>query len=428
MESNERIKFAGDVSIERVRVITSKGFAQDITGQTIGIEYFEDLFSPFVTGHIIVKDSLDLATLFPLMGEEYVDLEFSTPTLEQPIKGQFYIHKMSDKIIIGDRVAAYELHFVSTEMIVDLNKRISKTYKGKVSDTVRDLLTDSTNGLETKKELFIEETGSTKSYVSPFWSPSKNILYCAEVATNQRDVPSYLFYENKDGFHFETLDRLYGLDQIQDFTMDKYTRDEIPGGGSAMNIAEDYKRIIDLSVPMAFDYIQQIKSGMISSRAHTFDITKKTYTAKNFDMFSVYDKQNHLNEKPIHSTSVIFKNNSALVYRPRQLANFSGTEYNSNFITLQERMSLLKLANSHRIEITVPGRTDYTVGKKVAVELIKMQPINVEDEVQDVIDRIYSGKYLIGAINHSVTRERHECHMELIKDSMALDPEASEGT
>lgn len=427
MDSNEAIKFAGDVSIDRVRIITSKGFAQDITQQTIGIEYFEDLFSPFVTGHLIIKDALDLVGLFPLMGEEYVELEFQTPTMDSAIRGQYYIHKMSDRIITGDRTVVYELHFVSTELVVDLNKRISKTYKGKISDTVRSILTDTSDGLETTKQLFIEETSNSKTFVSPYWMPSKCISYCADIASNLREVPSFLFFENKDGFHFETLDKLYSEPKIQDFTHDKYTRDEIPGGGSAMNIIEDYKRVLDLTIPMSFDYIDQIKSGALGSTATTFNVTEKTYTEKTFNMFSVFQKQNHLNANPIHSGSVILKNNSALFHRNRQLANFSGTGFNSNFITLQERASILKIANAHCVELTVPGRTDYTVGKKVELNLNKMQPIHDDDEIQDVVDRMYSGNYLISAINHSVTRERHECHMELIKDSVMFNPNA-EGT
>ena len=427
MESNSRLKFAGDVSINKVKIITSKGFSQDITQQTIGIEYFEDLFSPFITGHLIIKDVLDLTGLFPLIGEEYVEIDFQTPTMDSSIKGQFYIHKMSDRIITGDRTTVYELHFVSIELVVDLNKRISKTYKGKISDSVRRILTDTTDGLETKKQLFIEETSNSKTFVSPFWSPVKCITYCADVASNQREVPSYLFYENKDGFHFETLDKLYAEPKIQDFTHDKYTRDEVPGGGSAMNIVEDYKRVLDLSIPKSFDYIDQVKSGALGSTATTFNITEKLYTEKTFNMFSVFNKQNHLNPNPIHSGAVLLKNNSALFHRNRQLANFSGTGFNSNFITLQERASLLKLANAHCVELTVPGRTDYTVGKKIQLDLTKMQPINDDDEIQDIVDRVYSGNYLISAINHSVTRERHECHMEIIKDSLMLNPNA-EGT
>ena len=39
----ESIKFAGDVNIDKIEIISSNGFAQIVTNQVIGIEIFEDL-------------------------------------------------------------------------------------------------------------------------------------------------------------------------------------------------------------------------------------------------------------------------------------------------------------------------------------------------------------------------------------------------
>ena len=80
MQPNNPIRFAGDVSIDKVRIITSKGVYQDITAQVITVQIYEDLFSPFITGSLIIKDSLDLVNLFPFAGEEQVELDFNTIT------------------------------------------------------------------------------------------------------------------------------------------------------------------------------------------------------------------------------------------------------------------------------------------------------------------------------------------------------------
>lgn len=416
MDQASSIKFAGDVSIDKVKVISSKGFFQDITAQVITIQYFEDIFSPFISGTIIVKDSLDLLNLFPFIGEEFVELEISTPTLDKPLKGTYYIHKMTDREIIGDREVVYQLHFISTEAIVDINKKFSKVYKGKVSDIVLGLLTESADGLETKKKYYIEETINTTKFISNFWSPVKNIMMCVKNAVNLNNVPNYVFFENRDGFYFVSLDSLYSAGVMAEFILDKYTRDELPGGGSARNIQEDYKRIQELSIPTAFDYIDRIRSGMLSSRIHSFDSIKKTYTARNYDVFEKFNKQNHLNDNPVNSSSAIFKNNSAVINYPRMYDNFAGWGDTTNFKTIQERASQMKVASAHQIEIVVPGRTDYTVGQKVSVTLNKMEPMSSDDI--DITDKMFSGNYLISALNHVISREKHECTLELIKDSL----------
>ena len=84
-----------------------------------------------------------------------------------------------------------------------------------------------------------------------------------------------------------------------------------------------------------------------------------------------------------------------------------------------ERISLMKQAEANKLEITVPGRTDYTVGQKVSVTLNKIEPISANDT--DITDKMFSGYYLISAVNHYITRESHECNMELIKDSLQLN-------
>ena len=95
MQSTQQAaRFAGDVSIDKVRVTTRNGFSQDVSGQVIAIQIFEDIFSPFMTGSIILKESLDLINLMPFAGEEQLELEISTPSLENGnIKSTFYIYK-----------------------------------------------------------------------------------------------------------------------------------------------------------------------------------------------------------------------------------------------------------------------------------------------------------------------------------------------
>jgi hypothetical protein len=79
----------------------------------------------------------------------------------------------------------------------------------------------------------------------------------------------------------------------------------------------------------------------------------------------------------------------------------------------------MKLAEANKISITVPGRTDYTVGQKVGVVLNRIEPLSPKDK--DITDKMFSGYYIIAAINHHVDREKHECYMELIKESSQMN-------
>ena len=87
--ADQVLRFAGDVSIDKCVITTSGGVSQDIAAQVIAISIYEDLFSPFMTGSLVVKESFDLVNIFPFVGEEMVEIEISTPTLEKGnIKGK----------------------------------------------------------------------------------------------------------------------------------------------------------------------------------------------------------------------------------------------------------------------------------------------------------------------------------------------------
>jgi hypothetical protein len=79
-------------------------------------------------------------------------------------------------------------------------------------------------------------------------------------------------------------------------------------------------------------------------------------------------------------------------------------------------------ANAYRLIAEVPGRTDITVGEVVEVTIYKSAPVTQDDPSADIIDNMFSGRYIISATNHRITREKHEIHMELLKDSLIIDP------
>jgi len=420
MKPSKVLRFAGDVSIDKVKIITAKGFYQDVGAQVINVQFYEDLFAPFITGSLILKDSLDLVNLFPFIGEEYLELEISTPTLDKNnIKGKYYIYKMTNREMSGDKSVVYQLHFISVEAIVDLNKKTSRVFGDKISKMIEPFIKDKTFGLESDKKVFIEDTLNNTKYISNYWTPIENIMYLADTAINTNRSPSYVFFENRDGFYFISLERLYTNAVFQDFVYDKYTRDDRPGGGSIRNPEKDYKRILEISIPTAFDYMDRIRSGMLSSRQVSYDVTKKTYSAKNYNMFQRFEQQKHLNKYPINSDRSVFRAASRIITYPKNFGNFNGFGDVTNAKSNQERISLLKLAEANKINITVPGRCDYTVGQKIKLDLKRIEPLSKKDG--DTTDKMFSGNYIIAAINHYVDREKHECYMEIIKESSMMD-------
>ena len=420
MLKDEVITFAGDVSIRKAEIVSQNGTYHNIIPQILNVQIFEDMFSPFITGSIIVRESLDFANLFPLVGEEIINLEIATPSLNKRLKGQFFIYKMSDRDTLGDKSVVYQLHIISRESVIDLNKKISRPFSGKVSEIATQILNEPTVGLETDKSVIVEPTANSTKYISNFWSPVQNLNYLCSTAVNRNNSPTFLFFENREGLNFISLDTMYTPEILQTFVNDKYARDnQRGGGGSIKNIDEDFRRIQQIRIPQTFDYMDRIRSGMQASNLIMYDFTKKQYSVKTFDMLKGYDENKHMNFYPVISNKQTRRGDSTLLRSFRYYGSFSGYGDVTNNNSIQKRISLLKQAESFKVEIVVPGRWDYTVGKKVNLQLTRIEPLTKEDI--DTKDKLYSGTYLIAAINHTVTKEKHECSIELIRESLNIN-------
>lgn len=418
MSQDIGLSFAGEVSINEVSIITSKGFIQTITNQVIGLQIYEDLFNPWISGQIIIKESHDFLNLFPLVGEEFVRLDVSTPGLDDKykFKGEFFIYKMTDRLRSAHREQAYVLHFISKEAIIDMNKKISKTYSGKISETVKSIF-EAEDGLESVKKLTIEPTSNSTKHISNFWSPLKNINYLAKQSVNINGSPTFLFFENKFGFMFASLESLLTVPIYQKFVWDNYSAGIQQQGTSYKDFNQDYIKVLEFRTPETFDYINRIETGMYESRMIHYDLVTKKYTDKNYNALTDIDNKGHLNKYPLVTPTHISRPNSMILIDHKYYGNFNSYGDVTNTKTIQDRISLMQQYNAFKIEIVVFGRMDYCVGQIVNLRVFKTEQLQKSDDPEEYVDKIYSGNYFVAAINHTIDREKHECTMELIKES-----------
>ena len=417
------LKFPGDVNIQEARVRSSNGFVQDILGQVVQVEVFEDIFSPFITGTLVLSDAIDLVNFFPFIGEEYLSLKIATPTMDSKnriIEGDFYLYKMDQRLLLNDKNAAYVLHFISKEAIADLNFKISKSFEGNCSDIAKELI-GTQRGLNSQKLVRYEQAANKVRFVSNFWSPVACLNYLAKVAVSDKNNSTYLFFENRTGFNFVTLNELYSAPVFQEFIFDNKTRAFTPQGTNIQDTDEGFKRVLQLNIDRSFDYMQRTRSGVYASKMVTHDFVSKKYSVKNYNLLTDFVNHNHLNKFPIASSRVPVAPNALQIHEQKHFGVYTNYNDISNTKYTQQRISLTGQAESFKIQIVVSGRTDYTVGMRVNLTTYKTAAGYTQENTEDLIDKIHSGNYLVAAINHTIDTEQHTCHMELIKDSMVVD-------
>lgn len=412
----EKINGAGDIEIKQIDLV-GKYSTTSLVGLYTEVQIFEDIFSPFITGTITITESFDLINKLPLIGEEFLILDLTTPGFEKRIKGRFYVFKCSEKVAIRDKLSGYTLSFISIDAVNDLNIRLNNAWSGFCSDIAFRLIAKDKAGVQTEKPINIEDTINGIKFVCNNWSPVKAINYVAEKSVNKDGISSYLFFENRDGFNFVSLHTLYQGNTIQDFIFDNYERTETNVGDTIRDIEQDYKRITSMSMPDGFDFIDRLSKGMFTSNLTSYDMVTKRFKRQYFSYQEEFNKIPHLNKFPLNSTEIVSAPDSLVYNKIKHTAMHNGFDDVSNSDKFLFRLSALANTQGFKLRVETLGRTDYTVGKVISLKTFRLESVN--DKSNDLVDPTYTGKYLISAVKHNIGGNTHTCTLELIKDSLS---------
>ena len=426
MSNESTITRAGDVKIKTVTFTNGWGLTVDLTPQILAIEVYENMFDTFITGSLIIRDNQDISNVFPLVGNEFVDLEFQTPGFEgaSVFKGRYYIYNCSDRQMTSNRDASFIMKFISGEGLINHVQRVSRTFRGTPSDIVKQIVT-SQYGLNSTKNLFAEPTTNNVTFISNWWHPARCINYACEHSLNSNGSSSYLFFETRAGFIFSSLHDLIGTPD--DIPYQRFVANDkalTPAGNInstvTNNLLEDYQSILNIKYHTGFDFFERSATGYYGSEVIAYDAATQQYihsrNGRNFE------NDNHLNKySPIAVVSPGCTSTN-IEYIPYQSLNFDGSNNGVNDTDVPYRAAreqVLSQLKTTVLDIQVWGRTDYSVGLVVEVKLPKQQQITETDTNTD--DTSTTGRYLITAIKHLVTPIQHVCNIQLMKDSYIMD-------
>lgn len=483
--------------IEALELIFSDGFILPIYEQLLQMQVFEDIFSPVLTGQLFLNDNINLFNDFPIIGEEKLHIKFKSWNYSNTNRDVDFIHRTFDIIKISnieqpnDSTKTYVLHFASPELKKNEAIKISKAYVGKpYSEIIKDIMTSLSSeeyGLDFPEqelqqrprrlitfdniecnfqkvddkdsiELFVEKTKYTEPVVTiPYSKPFDIIKNLSSKALRNDNTNSanFLFFENKRGFQFTSLETLFQYNEEQDkipllvygagaqntdivqnietfnseLELEKFYESNTPNRVITTN------NIIRLQIQDCYDVLKNINSGMYSSKLYNYDLLSGETSITNFSYKENFAKEksleidsdkvpmldlnlleeNSLSEK--YNSKVLFQytagNNvdsisSLPSYRYNLLADKIGTEQ-----YIQKRLSKLASLNNYRVIIEVSGNSLYKVGDLIELDL----RITKDIEGNSTKNRYYSGNYLISSIKHNINNLHYTMQIELIKDS-----------
>jgi hypothetical protein len=403
---------SSDYNLTSITIITSTGDSVDIKNIMLELNIYEDIFSPVMTGSVVVGDAGDIISSYNLHGNEWIAIAVDKPTLGKPIKKIFRIYKIANRSFGTTAQQNYQIFFCSEELVLSAQNLISKSYKGLTIDVmIKDILNNKLQVSPDKMAngIFSQPQGSF-DFIIPRMQPLEAIewLVPRAYATNQN---LFLFFENRDGFNFTSYENLLTLPPYATYTRSVKTTpdpDKNLTGYTFINVVED------------FDIVKAIRHGTFCSTLNVLDLVNRSYNSFIFDSTQVPASGLLNNSIPTNSLQnrlgqtlytakegmlkLVASTDSDPTFNPANIKNW-----------LPQTATRLGQINSFKVVISIPGDVLIKVGAIVNLVIPKM----VVQDSTTLNDPMRSGKYLVSGLHHIFSQDVYTTVLELLSDSVS---------
>jgi len=415
------LKNANDISVKKVEIENHAGIKVDCSELWVDIEVYESIYSNVLTGSITIVDTMNMIRNAPIIGKEYVEVSFKTPSTETVVK-RFVVYDMSVKQRIpGKQEVIFTLQFASPQYGLNYKKKISKSYSNMtLSNMVRSIYQNylkGPNDLDNPKLETTFDTTKPTTFTIPNWSPFQTINWLASKAEFFGNC-DYMFFETLDGFYFTPLSLLKTKKPVGTY---QYTTEPVKDDTSK-NLEAEMKKIIAFQeVQNGNNKAEMEMEGLLSSLSIGYDITFKNIEYNSFSY--VKDFQNlyiqNLASEPLLPLTVATKipPQTKLYYMQKSSYSRDNIMDQYNVYNKQKRASHLLKNNAKILKLDVPGDSRRRAGQTINVEIISAEFLKSKDD-DAILDGHLSGKYLITAVGHHIGKfDGYSMGMEVIRDS-----------
>jgi len=372
-------------NIYELSLISKNGDYVNLINIFVSFNIYESIFSHFITGDLILKDTSDLIKNLPIIGGEQIFLTFGDRTNTKMM--YFDLCVIGEPTQIGastgkDKVEMIYLKLVSKLFIHDNFQRINMRLKSSKSDIVESI----TNTFwKSDKKIVGNVTGDIE-LIANNWLPSQ--------------VIDYICNQSKDAMFFETND-------VENFTFDTVSNLLQKSPETELYLASNFEKSIGLNhvLTYKFDTKFDLKNSYMTSM---FGQTVYKPSLENYG----YEKKNKSLDEILGSELPLMDSN--------KLFNESlSTQDNNISLTYEDidsklyRNMIIQTLQHYNLLVMTRGSSERKVGNTINFNMPSI------DNAKE-LNANFSGKWLITQLKHSVSSDmEYKQNLRLWKNSFA---------
>jgi hypothetical protein len=427
----------------QIQLIGDTGY-KNIMDLIVRFDYFEDILMPTISATLDLVDT-GYNLVSSIQGFEKVKIELQD-SFDKKHRYEFRVYKIYNRFT-ADRFQKYTLGLMSLEALLNEGIRIPKTLSGKAETIISQMLKDN---IKTNKDFNYDKTKFDIKYNPGKRTPFSIIDSIKNKAvpndsTNQQTTNSnlnlnktesnsasslinssenklmgtggYLFYENKNGFNFRSIDSLCSTTSKFNGTppVAIYTQENISVGGNPA-----YK-ILDIDFVEEIDILSKLRTGAFSSLICFYNHSTGSYEEYTYSLANSYDNMAHLGKQeklpqgqrelskyPTRIMSVVLDHElwfneatiaSAETNDRKGINSTSSAPYQDfqKYFMAQSISRINSLVNQ-QVNIKIPGNPSLVAGDKIEIRIPNQIP--TANRSQQPYDETHSGVYLIKSVNN----------------------------
>lgn len=412
--------------VVEIKLVTKYGTVVDISKVYEELNIFESMLSPVMSGSIMIQDSVAMSADLRFDGAESILIHIiKDESLSiYNFKKAFRIYKQKNRQNIGLNSESHVLYFVSDEFMYSEQRRVNQSYEDTYSNIAAKIMDEYVKPPQSKLRLYDQSVG-LKKVVIPNLRPLEALEWCAKRATDAKQSPNFVFFENVYGFNFASLSMLLPVDYNNDIHI--VLKNQV---GKTPEQEIIYARSYELLGYV--DAFERTRQGVYAGKYMGFDPITRTIYTKKITYDDHYNSMTHGNPNPnlTRFDNRDGKFNTDEFDSRKSIYMYETSQKQSAYIKSHDPASLSKLENyedfifqrraifnnlySKRAKITVPGNfllaTGYTVNAFIP-------EFDFKEKSDDNLDDSLRGRYLIIGVRHIIGFDKHETVLEVASTS-----------
>ena len=400
----------------------------DVTNSCLFFDYFEDILSPCVTAIAQLMNSSSLFNILPIRGGEKVTISVDT-AFGEFVLDDLYVYKVSN-LDAQKSNEMFTLNLVSREGLTNETSRCQTIYRGNLQTTVTKILKDDLKTKKYKSEN-IEGTSNDYSFIGNNRKPFHVLTWLGPKAVpangqnsgtsgeEARGTAGFLFYENKDGFNFRSIDSLVSSTKIQTNSADK---ENIPYYLFTQVIEENQTKtnfnILNYNYEKNIDLMKSLRVGMYVNKTYFYDLYSNT-----LDLYT-YKVKDQVKSKLGGAESIAVSDEfgdsiSRIMVRTSDRGALKTDGSVSDKLRSGADMAMsysrYNLLFTQALNMVVPCNVNLKVGGIIHAEFPR-----IDRSTNMTSDEEQSGYYLVKELRHHFEGGQMVTSLRLIRDSYGL--------